>query len=154
MKMKKIWFAVVFSLVITLLSACSVSSSGDRALKSIGAAYTVGDYSMVQASCTGFITTSQTEVCLSIPLSKKLLDSQNITVTEVKNAELRIDGTYVSKLAADLTPYINFAQSRNDGAILYVSLKNPDKWYGENGTLLVNNTPFVGRVDIAFTISE
>lgn len=156
--MKKNVLSLFLVLVLVFSSGCSLLGASNTpssdTLKTLGIAYSEGEYSLTQASCYGFLTTSQTEVCLTVPVSKRLVEGQNVNIHTITNAELRINGTYVVKLAADLTQYINFAQIRNDGAVIFISLKNPDKWVGENNQLIPNNMPLTGRIDLTFTVTE
>ena len=151
---------IVFLLVLTIiLSGCTVMKFGDQTselntLQNLGLVYSEGAYTMNSVYVSGFITTNQTVIRLGIPLGKRLIEGQKVTVSAATGAYLRTaDGKYILEEKADLTPYIDGATIRNDGAILFVLFKNPDKWKGSDGKNITNNTPITGTINIEFSIS-
>ena len=157
--MKKRLLAVLIAMTI-VLSGCSVFRMEDSAGSSknvaaaLGFAYPAGTYSMDGATCTGYVTSSQTSLYLAIPVSRKILDGQTIGVTSVTGASLRINGKYVLEDGAELTPYISSAQAKNDGAVLFVLLKNGDKWMDSSNKEIANNSAVTGIMNIVFTVSD
>lgn len=152
---------IIFLLVlIMVLPGCTVLKLGNqnselKAIQELGLAYKEGDYTIKKAIVTGCIANNQSVIWLGIPVGKKLVDSQGITITSATGSYLRTTtGKYVLEQKADLTPYIDGASIQNDGAILFVSFKNPDKWLGSDGEVIPNNTPITGTIDIGFAISD
>ena len=140
------------------LSGCTVvrigkQESETKTLQELGILYSSGNYSL-EASCTGYITSGQTAVCLYIPVAKRFAEGQTVAVLSVENAALRVDGRYIVGNQVDLTPYIAYAKVMNDGAVLYVRLENPDKWIGSDNKPVINNELLGGTVDIRFTVQD
>ncbi len=155
--MKKI--VVLIFLVSLVLSGCSIlNSKGEeasiKALKSLGVVYSTGDYSMKGATCSGFITADQTVIFLSIPVAKHFYLGETVNVKTIENVELRVNGFYVNNYQSNLTQYIKSAQIKNDGAILFVKLENPNKWNTSDKKVIPNNISFTGTVDISFSVVE
>ena len=157
--MKRI--AIVLLLMLTIMfSGCTVLKVGNqnsevKTLQELGLAYIEGDYSTKGAYTSGFITTNSSIIRLAIPVSKRMIEGTEIAVTSISGAYLRTaDGKYVLEEKADLTPYIEDASIRNDGAVLLVRLKNAEKWSGSDGKRITNNTPIAGTIDIEFTIKD
>lgn len=153
---------ISFLLILTIvfLAGCSVIKTGDdsserKTLQSLGIAYSSGNYTIKTALCTGFITNGSQDIWLSIPIAKRILEGQGIRVTEITNAGFRtVTGNFVGGFNADLTEYIYSAQALNDGAVLYVRLRNESQWQNDANKVVQNNTPFTGYVDVAFTIAD
>ena len=151
--MKKI--ICIFLVFLTVIFAgCSFSQSSDnKFLKQLGIAYTEGDYTLEVATCSGWITGANEELCLSVPISKRILNDQTVSVTSVKNAVLRsANGKIIHKAKTDLTPFIESVKVKNDGVVLFITLKNPGKWKGEDGKAITNNSPVAGLVNLEFTV--
>lgn len=156
--MKKSLMAVMLVLLI-VLSGCSVFSfngnTSDKALQSMGVAYSEGEYNIENVYTYGFISNSQTVIRLVIPVSKRFLEGQTITAVSVTNAYLRTtDGKYVINMESDLTEYIDWAKSYNDGAVLSIGLKNEAKWVDSSNGAIKNNTPVVGTVNVVFKVAD
>lgn len=154
--MKRIVIFVM--LIAVLLAGCSIintrnHSDNSKILQALELAYKPGNYSMKSATCSGFITSSQTGVFLSVPLEKVILEGQAVSVTAIPSASLRVDGTYVGGYQKDLTGYIESAYSRNNGSVLFITLNNPDKWTDANGKTIGNNLPIAGVIDIQYTVT-
>ena len=157
--MKKSLIVVALLVCSLIFSGCSLlggaGNSNQKVLGELGIVHENGEYSMTQASCYGWVTSSQTHVGLSVPVSKRILDSQSVTITGVTNACIRTsDSGYVSGFLADLTQYLDFVQISNDGAVMIVWLKNPDGWRSDSGELLRNNISVSGFADFSYRIAD
>ena len=144
--------------MLVILSGCSVVGSknqnNNEALKKMGVAYSTGDYVLEGASCFGFISSGQSALRLSIPVAKRFLEGQTITVKSINNVQLRAEGKYVASLQADLTQYVAGAYMKNDGAVLYICLDNSDKWKDSDNKVLPNNIVVSGAIDISFSVVD
>ena len=157
--MKKRLLIVVLLIFSFAISGCSLlggtGNSNQKVLGELGIVHENGDYSMTQASCFGWVTSSQTHVGLSVPMAKRILDTQSVTITGVTNACIRTsDSGYVTGYQADLTQYLDFVQISNDGAVIIIWLKNPDGWRSDSGSILRNNTTIAGFADISYRITD
>lgn len=144
---------------VLALSGCVVlntssQESKNAALRAIGIAYSPGEYSLECASCTGYITSSQSSLFLEIPTGKRFLDNQSIVVVSLDNAELRTNGSYVLGYLSNLSQYIYSVNILNDGSIIQIRLDNPAKWKSPDNVVLLNNSPVVGNINISFVVSE
>ena len=154
---------VLFLLVAIILSSsgCSVIKLGNEnsdlknLQQKLGIVYSEGEYTITDTYVSGYITTNQTIIKLAIPIGKRLTTGQEIAITGITGAYLRTaEGKYVLGENEDLTQYINGkTYVLNDGAVLFINLMNPDKWTGNDGKSITNNTPITGMINIDFTIS-
>ena len=158
--MKKYLSTILVILVIgSMFTACSViksdtQDSNNDALKKLGLAYSSGEYT-INAYCTGYITSSATNVCLYITVPKLFLSDQTVKATSVSNVALRsVSGKSVGEYQGDFTAYIAGTVINNDGAILQIVLNNPDKCKDSKNTVVPNNTPVAGYADISFSVRE
>lgn len=156
--MKKIFLGIMISIMM-LFSGCTMlkldsADSTKTALKAIDLAYSTGDYRIVDAAFSGFITSSRKSLLLEIPVSKKFLEGQTVIVTSIERAEIRANGTYVGGYQADLTPFIHSADIQNDGALLQVRLENENKWTNSDGAAIPNNVPVAGYLTINFEVFD
>ena len=158
--MKKLFvlLALCFSII---LSGCSIINgtdhkSIDETLKMLDLMYSPGSYTLGDASCTGYITSGQTDACLFVPLGKRIDRSfQEINLTSVTNVMLRnSSGGYLLGNSVDLSDYIDMCNVINDGSVLFIRLRNPEQWKDDSGKVLVNNTLLVGHVTVTFSVSE
>ena len=77
---------VLVLVLAIMLSGCSIIKLGDqnselKALQELGLAYKEGTYNMEKIYVSGFITEYQTIIWLGIPVGKKLVDGQKVSVT-------------------------------------------------------------------------
>lgn len=158
MKRLFVLLALVF---VVVLSGCSVINGNDHksvagTLKTLDLMYSPGSYTLGDASCTGYITSGQTDACLFVPLGKKLDRSfQEINLTSVTNVMLRhSSGGYLLGNTVDLSDYIDMCNVINDGSVLFIRLRNPEQWKDDSGKVLANNTLLVGHATVTFSVSE
>lgn len=149
---------IVFLLLMSIvLSGCSIfrigNSTGDSAMQKIGLEYSPGDYTITKAVCFGWVGSEQKDLVLSIPVPKNFSDNQNVIVSKINNATIRVaQGGYVQSYQADFTQFISEAYIRNDGSVLYIVLNNSDSWKTHKGQLITNETVVSGYLDIYFTV--
>ena len=156
---KKIFSVIIIFVVISAFAGCSLVNSNnpeskEDALKTLGLVYTAGSYTINNAYCSGYITSSQTNVCLYISVPQLFLEGQTVKVTNISNVALRsVTGKGVGEYQGDFTQNISGTAVNNGGAVLQVVLHSPEKWRDWENNIVSNNTPVSGYVDIIFSVS-
>ena len=109
--------------------------------------YKAGDTVSVAAYVYGWITNSQTQLILVIPMTRGIESGTTVTCTSATAAYLRaVNGTYVAGSNSTLTSYITSTTIRTCG--LQVLLTKLEGWG------VTNNTPVAGTISLKFTIAK